>query len=164
MGGEAKSPRFSMAHAANLIPWRTGVFYLVCIVFVTILVPSDDPDLFGGSGVTSSPFVIAVQNAGIKGVPDFMNACMIVGIVAIALECIYLPSRVLRTMAVQKLLPGFIAKVDSKGRPRWALGITALFAIVLTYMSLSGESPGRAQSSVSVANHKQQTDWRFSTG
>jgi amino acid transporter len=140
MGGEAKSPRFSMAHAANLIPWRTGIFYLLCIVFVTILVPSNDPNLLGGSGVTSSPFVIAVQNAGIKGVPDFMNACMIVGIVAIALECIYLPSRILRTMAVQGLLPGFIAKVDAKGRPRWALGITALFAIVLTYMSLSSRS------------------------
>ncbi|KAE8552195.1 hypothetical protein EYB25_006089 [Talaromyces marneffei] len=137
MGGEAKSPRFSMAHAANLIPWRTAVFYLVCIIFVATLVPSDDPNLLGGSGVTSSPFVIAVQNAGIKGVPDFMNACMLVGILAIALESIYLPSRVLRTMAVQKLLPGFIARVDSKGRPRWALAITALFATAFTYMSLS---------------------------
>lgn len=143
MGGEAKSPRFSMAHAANIIPWRTGVFYLVCIVFVAILVPSNDPDLLGGSGVTSSPFVIAVQNAGIKGVPDFMNACMIAGILAIALESIYLPSRVLRTMAVQRLLPEFIARVDSKGRPRWALGITALVAVVFVYMSLSGEFPSQ---------------------
>lgn len=78
-----------MVHAANLIPWRTGVFYLICIIFVAIFVPSNNLDLLGGSGVTSSPFVIAVPNAGIKGVSQFMNAYMIVGIMAIALECIY---------------------------------------------------------------------------
>jgi amino acid transporter len=41
-------------------------------------------------------------------------------------------------MALQKLLPSFIAKVDERGRPRWALTITALVGVILTYMSLSG--------------------------
>ncbi|KAJ5339253.1 Amino acid/polyamine transporter I [Penicillium brevicompactum] len=138
MGGEAESPRYSMAHSANLIPWRVAVFYLVSTVLVSIIVPSNDPNLLGGSGVAASPFVIAVQGAGIKGVPDLINICMIIGILAIALECIFLPSRILRTMALQKLLPAFIAKVDERGRPRWALTITALIAVLLTYMSLSG--------------------------
>ncbi|CAI7583293.1 unnamed protein product [Penicillium crustosum] len=137
MGGEAESPRYSMAHSANLIPWRVAVFYLVSTVLVSIIVPSDDPRLLGGSGVAASPFVIAVQDAGIKGVPDLINICMIIGVLAIALECIFLPSRILRTMALQKLLPDFIAKVDERGRPRWALTITALAAVLLTYMSLS---------------------------
>lgn len=138
MGGEAESPRYSMAHSANLIPWRVAVFYLVSTVLVSIIVPSNDPRLLGGSGVAASPFVVAVQDAGIRGVPDLINACMIIGILAIALECIFLPSRILRTMALQKLLPSFIAKVDERGRPRWALTITALVAVLLTYMSLSG--------------------------
>lgn len=138
MGGEAESPRYSMAHSANLIPWRVAVFYLVSTVLVSIIVPSNDPRLLGGSGVAASPFVIAVQDAGIKGVPDLINICMIIGVLAIALECIFLPSRILRTMALQKLLPAFIAKVDERGRPRWALTITALAAVLLTYMSLSG--------------------------
>ncbi|KAJ5507253.1 Amino acid/polyamine transporter I [Penicillium freii] len=137
MGGEAESPRYSMAHSANLIPWRVAVFYLVSTVLVSIIVPSNDPRLLGGSGVAASPFVIAVQDAGIKGVPDLINICMIIGVLAIALECIFLPSRILRTMALQKLLPAFIAKVDERGRPRWALTITALAAVLLTYMSLS---------------------------
>ncbi|OQD92680.1 hypothetical protein PENSOL_c039G02885 [Penicillium solitum] len=137
MGGEAQSPRYSMAHSANLIPWRVAVFYLVSTVLVSIIVPSNDPRLLGGSGVAASPFVIAVQDAGIKGVPDLINICMIIGVLAIALECIFLPSRILRTMALQKLLPAFIAKVDERGRPRWALTITALAAVLLTYMSLS---------------------------
>ncbi|KAJ5558726.1 Amino acid/polyamine transporter I [Penicillium sp. DV-2018c] len=137
MGGEAASPRFSMAHAANLVPWRVGVFYLVSTVLVSIIVPSDDDRLLGGSGVAASPFVISVYDAGIKGIPDLINACMIIGIIAIALECIFLPSRIIRTMALQRLLPAFIAKVDEKGRPRWALAITSVVALVLTYMSLS---------------------------
>ncbi|KAL4893149.1 amino acid permease/ SLC12A domain-containing protein [Aspergillus ambiguus] len=137
MAGEAKSPRFSMAHSAKVVPMRVGIFYLVSVVFVSILVPSDDDRLLGGSGVAASPFVIAVDNAGIKGVPDVINACMIIGILAIALECIYLPSRILRTMAVQKLVPSFIARVDDMGRPRWALLITAVLGVTLTYMSLS---------------------------
>ncbi|OGE55958.1 hypothetical protein PENARI_c003G02349 [Penicillium arizonense] len=137
MGGEAESPRYSMAHSANLVPWRVGVFYLVSVVLVSLIVPSDDSRLLGSSSSAASPFVIAVQNAGIKGVPDLINACMIIGITAIALESIFLPSRILRTMALQELIPSFLAKTDEMGRPRWALSITATVAIILTYMSLS---------------------------
>ncbi|KAJ0416825.1 amino acid permease/ SLC12A domain-containing protein [Aspergillus carlsbadensis] len=139
LGGEAKSPRYSMAHAANVVPWRVSVFYMVSVVLVSVLVPSSDERLLGGSGSAASPFVIAVDDAGIKGVPDLINACMIIGILAIALECIYLPSRILRTMALQRIIPSFIAKVDDKGRPRWALLITSAVGVVLTYMSLSGK-------------------------
>jgi amino acid transporter len=127
-----------MAHAANVVPWRVSVFYMVSVVLVSVLVPSSDERLLGGSGSAASPFVIAVDDAGIKGVPDLINACMIIGILAIALECIYLPSRILRTMALQKIIPSFIAQVDDKGRPRWALFITSIVGVVLTYMSLSG--------------------------
>ncbi|KAL3436533.1 amino acid permease/ SLC12A domain-containing protein [Aspergillus tetrazonus] len=139
LGGEARSPRYSMAHAANAVPWRVTVFYMVLITFVSVIVPSSEDRLLGGSGSAASPFVIAVDNAGIKGIPDLVNACMIIGIVAIALECIYLPSRMLRTMALQKLIPSFIAEVDEKGRPRWALMITGVVGVVLTYISLSGK-------------------------
>ncbi|KAL4799770.1 amino acid permease/ SLC12A domain-containing protein [Aspergillus venezuelensis] len=138
LGGEAESPRWSMAHAANVVPWRVSVFYMVSVVVVSVIVPSSDDRLLGGSGSAASPFVIAASNAGIKGVPDIINACMIIGIMAIALECIYLPSRILRTMALQKLIPSFIANVDNQGRPRWALSITAVVGVVLTYISLNG--------------------------
>ncbi|RAL17463.1 proline-specific permease [Aspergillus homomorphus CBS 101889] len=137
MAGEAESPRYSMAHSASLIPWRVALFYLVSVVLVSLIVPSTDPRLLGGSSVASSPFVLAVQDAGIKVIPDLINACMILGILAIALECIFLPSRILRTMSLQGLLPPLFARVDDKGRPRWALVITAIVAVIMTYMSLS---------------------------
>jgi amino acid transporter len=137
MAGEAKNPRYSMSHASNLVPLRVGFMYLVCVVFIGIIVPSDDARLLGASGSAASPFVIAVSDAGIKVVPDIINVCMIIGILAIALESIYLPSRVLRTMALQGLIPPALAKCDDKGRPRSALIITSVVGVIMTYMSLS---------------------------
>jgi hypothetical protein len=67
MGGEAKSPRYSMAHATKLVPIRVSVVYMLSITFISILVPQDDPRLFGGTGDTAaSPFVIALDHAGSK--------------------------------------------------------------------------------------------------
>ncbi|CAG9939586.1 unnamed protein product [Clonostachys rosea f. rosea IK726] len=137
MAGEASMPRVSMAHSSTFVPIRVAVMYLVCVVFIGIIVPSDDPNLLGGSGAAASPFVIAAQNAGLKGIPDLVNTCIIIGIVAIALESIYLPSRVLRTMSLQGLLPARIANVDDLGRPRWALSITSVVGVFFAYLSLN---------------------------
>ncbi|KAM5341572.1 hypothetical protein ACJ41O_014603 [Fusarium nematophilum] len=137
MGGEAKSPRHAMGHATKLVPYRVGIVYMLSVMFITLLVRSDDERLLGGSGVTASPFVIATLDAKIPVIGDILNAGMIVGILAISAESVYLASRVLRTMAHQKLVPEFIAKVDSKGRPRWALAITCGVGIVLTYINLA---------------------------
>ncbi|KAL4990993.1 hypothetical protein BDW68DRAFT_193637 [Aspergillus falconensis] len=124
------------ASAAFLAAWSVGDQIYIGVLGGEARSPRR---LLGGLGSAASPFVIAVDNAGIKGVPDLVNACMIIGIVAIALECIYLPSCMLRTMAVQKLIPLFIAYVAEKGRPRWALLITGVVGVVLTYINLSGK-------------------------
>lgn len=139
MGGEAESPRFSMAHATKLVPFRVNFIYMLSVVFVTLLVPSNDPRLLGGGGVAASPFVIAVQEAGIPAIGSILNAGMMAGVLAIAAESVYLSSRVLRSMANQKLIPERFAGVDSQGRPRWALLITSFFAILLAYIQLSGK-------------------------
>jgi amino acid transporter len=118
MGREAEFPRWSLARSANMVPTRLGFIYVLSVVFIGLLVPSDDHRLLSGSGVTASPFVVAVMDAGIPGLPSVINICMIIGVLAIALECMYLPSRILRTMSLQGFLPQFIANVDDKGRPR----------------------------------------------
>lgn len=139
MGGEASSPRYSMGRASNLVPLRISLMYLGCVIFIGVLVPSDEPNLLSSSGVGPSPFVISAKNAGLVGIPDLINVCMIIGILAIALESIYLPSRILRTMSVQGLLPARIAKCDDRGRPRWALAITTVVGVVLSYLNLSSK-------------------------
>ncbi|KAH7134557.1 amino acid permease/ SLC12A domain-containing protein [Dactylonectria estremocensis] len=137
MGGEAQSPRHAMGHATKLVPYRVGIVYMLSVMFITLLVRSDDERLLGGGGVTASPFVIATIDANIPVIGDILNAGMIIGILAISAESVYLASRVVRTMAHQNLIPEFIARVDSKGRPRWALGLTCGVGTILTYINLA---------------------------
>ncbi|KAJ9640535.1 hypothetical protein H2199_006074 [Coniosporium tulheliwenetii] len=137
MGGEAQNPRYSMAHATKLVSFRANFVYMLSVVFITLLVPSNDERLLGGGGVAASPFVIAVRDANTPGIPHILNSGMIIGILAIAAESVYISSRILRIMTHQKLIPEFIAKVNSKGRPRGSLGITVVVAIFLTYIQLT---------------------------
>ncbi|KAJ5550278.1 hypothetical protein N7461_004976 [Penicillium sp. DV-2018c] len=159
MGGEAESPRYSMAHATKLVPFRVNFIYVVSVVFITILVPSDDDRLLGGSGVAASPFVIAVQDSGIPGIASILNAGMICGVVAISAEGIYLSSRVLRTMAHQNLIWQRLAKVDSRGRPRLALIITSVVAVVLSYIQLAAGGLTVLNWLISITSASFFTNW-----
>lgn len=138
MAGEATSPRHSMAHAAKLVPIRVFVIVMLMVIFATILVPSDDPRLFGGSSLTASPFVAALDDAGIPALPHILNGVLLVGIVAIGAESIYLSSRMLRALAHQGLIHRSIASIDSRGIPRVAIAITMVTCYILTYVNLSG--------------------------
>ncbi|KAL4810959.1 amino acid permease/ SLC12A domain-containing protein [Aspergillus unguis] len=139
LAGESKSPRFSVAHAVFLIPIRVATFYLVSIVLIGVLISPDNKNLLGSSGVAASPFVIAINQAGIKGLPDVLNVAIIFAVAAIAAESFFIASRILQSMSHQGLIPGWVSSVDSRGRPRASLGITAVLAITLTYINLSGE-------------------------
>lgn len=128
-----------MAHATKLVPFRVNFIYMLSVVFITILVPSNDERLLGGSGVAASPFVVAVQDSGIPFISSLLNAGMMCGVLAIAAESVYIASRVLRSMAHQGLVSPRLAHVDDKGRPRLALVITCVIAVILGYIQLSGK-------------------------
>ncbi|KAF5606238.1 amino acid transport GAP1 [Fusarium pseudocircinatum] len=159
MGGEAESPRFSLAHATKLVPFRVNFIYMLSVVFITILVPSNDPRLLGGGGVAASPFVVAVTDSGIPGISSLLNAGMICGVLAIAAESVYLSSRVLRTMAHQGLISTRLAHVDDKGRPRLALIITSVVAVVLGYIQLSAGGLTVLNWLISITSASFFTNW-----
>lgn len=137
MGGEAFFPRLAMGRACKMVTGRMFVIYMMSVMWISLLVPSDDSRLYGGSSTTASPFIIAMSNAGITGLPHFLNAAIVVGVTAIACESIYIASRTLRSLAAQGLIPKFMAEVDDKGRPRWSLLVTSVVTITLTYINLS---------------------------
>ncbi|KIX07430.1 uncharacterized protein Z518_02083 [Rhinocladiella mackenziei CBS 650.93] len=134
---EAHRPRWDMPRACKNLFIRILVFYELSIVFITILVPYTEERLLGTSTIASSPFVIALVNAGIKGLPDFLNAVVLLGLVAIGAESMYVSSRAMIAMATMGMFPRFLGRIDKKGRPRWALAITAAFSTVCTYINCS---------------------------
>ncbi|KAF1974830.1 hypothetical protein BU23DRAFT_579570 [Bimuria novae-zelandiae CBS 107.79] len=127
LAGEAKSPRYSVGHTALLIPVRVTTIYMVCIIFISLLVPADSPSLYGASGVTASPFVMALNESGITGLPDFLNCVILIAVPSIGAEFIFIASRMLRFMSHQQLIQQWFAKV----------AVTLLAAIALTYCNMS---------------------------
>lgn len=107
------------------------------MTFIGLIVPATHEQLLGGSGVAASPFVIAIKDAGIPGLPDLLNAVILFAVASISAESIFIASRIMRTMSHQRLIHPIIAKVDRRGRPIVALAITGVVAILLTYINLS---------------------------
>ncbi|KUJ18772.1 uncharacterized protein LY89DRAFT_774915 [Mollisia scopiformis] len=137
MVGEAESPRYAMSRAAKTVPVRVALLYLMTITFSSLLISPNDPRLFGGSAITQSPFTIALKDAGIHGLDQFLNVVILISCFGFGAESVYVASRILRALSHQRLIPELIASVDSRGRPIWSLIITGSISIALTYLNFS---------------------------
>ncbi|XXH01235.1 hypothetical protein Hte_007589 [Hypoxylon texense] len=135
--GEAKLPRWNLPRAINSLAVRLFLFFGSAVIFIPLLVPYTDSRLLGPSNLAASPFVIAMENAGIKGLPDFLNVVVLIGLCALGAESLYITSRLGTAMARMQLFPRFMGVVDSKGRPYMALISSSLLAIILTYINCS---------------------------
>ncbi|MDI1489123.1 MAG: hypothetical protein OHK93_008401 [Ramalina farinacea] len=64
---ETANPAKEIPKASKQVVWRIGIFYVVNLLLVGLVVPENSP-LYtsGGSESRGSPFVIAIQLAGIK--------------------------------------------------------------------------------------------------
>lgn len=71
---ETESPRRNIAKAVRRVFFRICIFYMLGLLITGMIVPYNDPDLLQTSGnAAESPYVIAMTNAGIKGMlPVFM--------------------------------------------------------------------------------------------
>ncbi|CAK7235062.1 hypothetical protein SCUCBS95973_009143 [Sporothrix curviconia] len=138
--GESHMPRWDMPRAFKSLLVRIVIFFMFSVILIGILVRYDDPNLLNTSNAASSPFVIAMQNAGIKVLPDILNGVILIGLLGIGSESLYISSRVLYAMSEMKMMPGIIGRVDQKGRPRWALLVTMIISAGLTYLDVSSSS------------------------
>uniref|UniRef100_A0A8H7N8A4 Amino acid permease/ SLC12A domain-containing protein n=1 Tax=Bionectria ochroleuca TaxID=29856 RepID=A0A8H7N8A4_BIOOC len=68
---ESATPRKSIPQASKQVFFRIALFYIVNLFILGLILPSDDTRLLGSSGANTkaSPFVLAIQDAGIKVLP-----------------------------------------------------------------------------------------------
>jgi yeast amino acid transporter len=91
-------------------------FYLVSLTLVGVLVPYNDPGLLNGNGssdANASPFVIAIKNAGINGLPSVMNIVIMIAVLSVGNSAVYGSSRTLAALADRGQAPkifGFSAR------------------------------------------------------
>lgn len=83
----------------------------------------------------SSPFVIAIKNAGINGLPDFVNVVILVSVLSIGNSAVYGGSRTLTALAEQGYAPKIFAYIDRAGRPLPSTVITIACGL-LAYVGL----------------------------
>ena len=117
---ETANPRKSLPTAIKQVFWRITLFYVVSLTLVGLLVPYTDPHLLSGSSgadATASPFVIAIKNAGIIGLPAVMNVVIMVAVCSVGNSSIYGSSRTLAALAEQGQAPQIFAYIDRRGRP-----------------------------------------------
>ncbi|KAG6038758.1 hypothetical protein E4U41_003735 [Claviceps citrina] len=80
--GETINPRRNIPKAIRRVFWRIAIFYVLSIFLVGLCVFSKDAKLLNAisssaPGAAQSPFVIAIQNAGIRALPSIINAVIL---------------------------------------------------------------------------------------
>merc|ERR1712072_701136 len=133
---ESTNPGKQLPGAIKQVFWRITLFYILSLLFVSLLVPYDEPRLIGGGGASASPFVIAAFNADLIGFDHFMNVVILVSVISIGNSGVYGGSRTLTALAEQGYAPKIFAYIDRAGRPLFSTIAILAFGL-LGYMNLA---------------------------
>ncbi|TGO13131.1 hypothetical protein BTUL_0076g00310 [Botrytis tulipae] len=140
---ETENPHRSIPKAVKRVTYRILFFYVLGTLLIGMIIPSNDPALVSGTGnANSSPFVIAIKNAGISVLPSIVNACILTSAWSAGNSYCYIGARMIVAMAVDRQAPQCFAKVNRWGVPYWAVIVSFAFG-PLAYLSLG--SGGAAQ-------------------
>lgn len=142
--GESEDPRRNIPKAVRRIFWRIITFYILGSLAVGLICPSDDPNLLkaiadGAPGAARSPWVIAINRAGIKALPSIINVVIITSASSAANAFVYTGSRYLYALAQNGQAPKLFLKCTGRGVPLYAVMATASVSL-LTFMSTSSGS------------------------
>jgi len=129
---EAADPRKSLPTATKQVFWRITGFYVISLFIVGLIVPSDNEKLLGSSGANTkaSPFVLAIQLAGVKGLPSVFNAVITLSVLSVANSCTFGSTRTMQALAARGMGPHFLTYIDKKGRPFWCIIIQLIFGLL----------------------------------
>ncbi|KAH8890922.1 amino-acid permease inda1 [Thozetella sp. PMI_491] len=138
---ESANPRKAIPMATKQVFWRIAFFYVVNLFILGLIMPADDERLFGSSGANTkaSPFVLAIQDAGISVLPHIFNGVITVAVISVANSCTFGSTRTMQALAERGMAPGFLAYVDKHGRPLWCVVIQIAFGL-LAFIGESGNS------------------------
>jgi amino acid transporter len=112
---------------------------MLALFLVGLIVPYDNPQLLNGTSsvdVKASPFVIAIQNAGINVLPSIMNVVILISVLSVGNSSTYGSTRTISALAEIGQAPKIFAYIDKKGRPLVALMLALGFS-GLAYINIA---------------------------
>ncbi|KAK2870548.1 hypothetical protein FQN49_003114 [Arthroderma sp. PD_2] len=141
--GEAQNPRKTIPRAIKLTFYRILFFYCLSILFLGMVVPYNHPDLLfatkASSSASASPFVVAIQIAGIRVLPSIFNGCILIFVFSAANSDLYIATRTIYGLAREGKAPAILARTNRSGVPIYALALSTMFAL-LAYLNVSDDS------------------------
>ncbi|KAF7329944.1 AA-permease domain-containing protein [Mycena kentingensis (nom. inval.)] len=132
---EAANPRKTMRTAVRAVFYRITLLYVFSLLFAGMCLSRSNPRLLQANAedsgtAASSPFVIIIQEAGIKVLPSIINAVILTSAFSSGNEFLYSCSRGLFMLAQEGKAPRLFAKVWKNGVPVYSLLFCALFALL----------------------------------
>ncbi|KAL4885610.1 amino acid permease/ SLC12A domain-containing protein [Aspergillus karnatakaensis] len=139
--GEVEAPRRNIPKATKRFIYRVFAFYILGSLVIGVTVAYNDPSLTaavnsGGSGAGASPFVVAIENAGIGGLNHVVNAAILISAWSSGNAWCYAGSRTLYSLAGEGQAPKIFLKCNRNGVPYVAVLATWLIGI-LSFLNLS---------------------------
>ena len=128
---EAADPSRSIPRATNQTLWRILVFYVGALAVLLSLYPWDQ--IVPGA----SPFVLIFKALDAGIVAHVLNVVVLTAALSVYNSCVYCNSRMLFGLAEQGDAPRAFAKVDDRGVPLLAIGVSAfitLACVVVNYV------------------------------
>ncbi|GAA5825401.1 hypothetical protein JCM11251_006968 [Rhodosporidiobolus azoricus] len=141
--GEAKNPRKTIPKTIRRTFFRLLVFYVGSIFIVGLIVRADDPDLAAAvkqtTSAAASPFVLAIQRAEIKALPDILNACILCFVLSAANSDLYIGTRTLYALAAEGQAPRFFMRTNRFGTPYYCTAFCSAICCI-AYLACSSGS------------------------
>jgi len=133
VAAEAKRPRYYIKTAFKTIYARFAIFFFGSALCVGIVLPYNDPTLVavstGGSdgSAAASPYVMAMNNLYITGLPSVVNALMLTSIFSAGNTYTYCATRSLYGLALEGRAPRFLRYTWSNGVPIYCFLVVMIF-------------------------------------
>lgn len=133
---ETKDPSKTIPKAVNQIVYRILIFYIGAIGVLLCLFPWNQLAQGG------SPFVLIFQSLNSHGVANVLNFVVLVAAISVYNSCIYCNSRMLHGLAMQGNAPRVLQRVNRRGIPVYAAGVSASITAVCVLINYL--MPGKA--------------------
>ncbi len=126
--GEVENPEKVIPKAINTVFWRILLFYIGGMFVIGCLIP------YQQAGLDISPFTWVFENSNIpvfsKIAGTFMDIVILTSILSSSNSGIYVGSRMLWSMALEKKAPAALGKLSKKKIPLLAVIVTTAFGLV----------------------------------
>ncbi|GAA5906463.1 hypothetical protein JCM8208_004668 [Rhodotorula glutinis] len=140
--GEAKNPRKTVPATIRRTFARILIFYIGSVFVVGLILKANDPGLIAvtkkKTSAAASPFVLAIERAEIRVLPDIINAALLLFVLSAANSDLYIGTRTLYALAAQGQAPRFFMRVNRYGTPYWATA----FCSVICCIAFLAAGPG----------------------